>query len=68
MHVKPKTPETVVRDPRTRVRLPADGGRVPDNSFWLRRLIAGDVVKMERPDEKNLAETRAPNGGEENEE
>lgn len=35
----------VVRVPRTRETFPAEGREVPDNdTFWLRRLRAGDVV------------------------
>ncbi len=37
MFVKPLDGLTV-RDPRSRVPLPADGVEVPETSFWLRRL------------------------------
>ncbi len=35
----------VVRDPRSRAKLPHEGAKVPDSSYWLRRLKCGDVVK-----------------------
>ncbi len=44
MIVKPKTPKTIVRDPKTFVQLPPEGKRVPDTSYWCRRLACGDVV------------------------
>ena len=44
MFVKPKDKDMVVRDPRTRAKLPVDGANVPDTSYWHRRLRAGDVV------------------------
>lgn len=47
MHVKPATPGAVIRDPHTRRRLPDEGARVPDTSFWRRRLRAEDVVPVE---------------------
>lgn len=46
MHVKPKTPELVIRDPRSRTKLPPEGALVPDTSYWFRRLRDGDVVKV----------------------
>lgn len=45
MFVKPRTPETVVRDPKSRVKLPPEGKNVPETSYWVRRLQAGDVVR-----------------------
>lgn len=42
LQVKP-APGLVVRDPATRQPLPADGGEVPDTTFWRRRLADGDV-------------------------
>ena len=49
MRVRPKTPGVVIRDPYTRRRLPDEGGRVPNNTFWRRRLRSGDVVPVENP-------------------
>lgn len=47
MRVKPANPNAIIRDPHTRRVLPAEGGNVPDNSFWARRLIAGEVVRLD---------------------
>lgn len=47
MKVKPAVPGAIIRDPQTRLPLPAEGGEVPDNSFWRRRLRAGEVVVLE---------------------
>lgn len=44
MRVKPADPTAVIRDPHTKRPLPAEGGDVPDNSYWNRRLLAGEVV------------------------
>lgn len=46
MIVKPANPGAVIRDPRTKRQLPAAGGRVPDSSYWRRRLRSGDVVPV----------------------
>jgi hypothetical protein len=47
MKVKPVDPAAVIRDPHTRQPLPAEGGDVPENSFWIRRLLAGEVVRLD---------------------
>jgi hypothetical protein len=47
LHVKPAVPGAIVRDPHTKRALPDAGGRVPDNSFWRRRLAHVDVVEVE---------------------
>lgn len=47
MRVKPVNPNAIIRDPHTRRALPADGGDVPNNSFWTRRLIAGEIVRLD---------------------
>lgn len=47
MKVKPVDPNAVIRDPHTKVPLPAEGGEVPDNNFWNRRLLDGSVVRIE---------------------
>lgn len=49
MRVKPADPNAVIRDPHTRRPLPVDGGEVPDSNFWRRRLIAGEVVRIDEP-------------------
>lgn len=43
MFVKPAE-SLVVRDPVTKLQLPADGKEVPENSYWQRRLRDGDVL------------------------
>jgi len=47
MRVKPVIPGAIIRDPHSRIALPADGGEVPESSFWIRRLIAGEVIRVE---------------------
>lgn len=44
MRVRPAIAGTLIRDPHTKRALPVEGGRVPDSSFWRRRLRSGDVV------------------------
>lgn len=61
MRVKPVDPNAKIRDPHTMRPLPAEGGDVPDDNFWNRRLIEGDVVRIEAP----LAEESAPPVGNE---
>lgn len=46
---KPGEAPVVVRDPRSRDKLPPEGRYVPDTSHWRRRLIAGDVVEASPP-------------------
>ncbi|HEY6038259.1 MAG TPA: DUF2635 domain-containing protein [Kofleriaceae bacterium] len=56
MKVKPVDPNAVIRDPQTLQKLPPEGGEVPENTFWTRRLQQGDVVRVE--------ETATPTGRE----
>lgn len=44
MKVKPAVEGAIIRDPMTRMPLPAEGGEVPDNNFWRRRIMHGEVV------------------------
>lgn len=44
LHLKPGRPGLVVRDPISKLKLAPDGGRVPNNQYWQRRIIAGDAV------------------------
>ncbi len=45
MFVKP-APGLKVRDPKTKQHLPESGAEVPDSdSYWVRRLRDGDVVR-----------------------
>lgn len=59
MRVKPVDPNAVIRDPHTMRPLPAEGGEVPDNVFWHRRLVAGEVVRID-----DAANAAKPNGAE----
>lgn len=45
MKVKPN-PGKLMRDPVTRMPLPAEGKEVPNNSFWRRRIKDGDVIAV----------------------
>jgi len=38
-----------VRIPNTHELLPDEGREVPENQFWMRRLLHGDVVPAEPP-------------------
>ncbi len=57
MRVKPVDPSAVIRDPHTQRVLSAEGDDVPDNTFWNRRIIAGEVVRI---DEGEKPRTKAP--------
>lgn len=61
MRVKPQD-GMVVRNPIDGSRLPGSGKNVPNNSYWRRRLAAGDVVPVsaEAPSQKAPAEEKAP--------
>lgn len=48
LFIKP-APGCLVRDPRTKAPLAADGESKPMNGFWLRRLRDGSVVKAQMP-------------------
>ena len=48
MRVKPQEGK-IVRNPLDGSRIPSGGRNVPNNSFWRRRLAAGDVVPAEAP-------------------
>ena len=50
MRVRPVDPAAVIRDPHTKALLPPDGGDVPEDIFWTRRLIAGEVVRCDEID------------------
>lgn len=43
--LKPARDGLIVRDPVTMVPLPSEGKEVERNSYWLRRMAAGDVVE-----------------------
>lgn len=44
--VKPKIADSIVRDPITLIPIPAGGKSVTKNSYWLRRIMFGDVVQI----------------------
>lgn len=44
MRIKPARPGLLVRDPVSKRPLPDSGRDVPETSYWLRRLAAGDVI------------------------
>lgn len=46
MKVRPARSNYIIRDPLTRVPLPHGGKNVPNNSFWRRRIKAGDVIEV----------------------
>lgn len=46
--VKPARKGLVVRKPNC-AQLAAEGETVPENSYWLRRIRGGDVVKITPP-------------------
>lgn len=47
MILKPADPAAVIRDPVTKMRLPAEGGPVPDTNYWVRRTLAGTTYDAE---------------------
>lgn len=50
MFIKPSREGLVVRDPMLAMQpLPAEGAWKPCDSYWTRRLIAGDVVETAPP-------------------
>ena len=56
MYLKPAPGRSIV-DParmkhgRSQAILPESGRNLPDSDYWLRRLRAGDVVKVDPPEE-----------------
>ncbi len=47
MKVKPSKPDLIVRDPKTRKPLPAEGIEVNIlETYWHKRLVCGDVVEV----------------------
>lgn len=60
MRVKPAAKGAIIRDPHTKRPLPAEGADVPENSFWIRRLTAGEVVRVDDPAAPTGREPVAP--------
>lgn len=48
MFVKPKEGVNV-RDPITKLHIPASGAEVPENTYWVRRVESGDVIRTDSP-------------------
>lgn len=60
MFIKPARAGNVVRDPFALMQLlPADGAWKPRDSYWTRRLIAGDVVETTPPADEPVAAPQA---------
>lgn len=49
MKVKYANPELLIRDPVTKRHLPAEGGDVPETSFWVRRVLSGELIRIDQP-------------------
>jgi hypothetical protein len=49
IYLRPADPAAIIRDPHTKRALPADGGRVPSSSYWLRQIRSGAVVHATEP-------------------
>ncbi|PCJ55877.1 MAG: DUF2635 domain-containing protein [Planctomycetota bacterium] len=47
IHIKP-CGSLKIRDPHTMLHLSAEGATVPRNSYWLRRLAAGEVEEVSK--------------------
>lgn len=69
IHVKPAEGRAVPDPDNGYQLLPENGGPVPDNAYWQRRLKDKDVIKSEAPDEPApvVVETKAVEGAKPNE-
>lgn len=47
LKLKPKDPNAIIRDPRTKRPLEANGSWVSDSSFWRRRIVGKEVEVIE---------------------
>ncbi len=73
MFVKPAKQGLVIRRPEIKKGnniLPDTGADVPENSYWLRRLKSGDVLKTQppqsqqgAPDKNNVTVVESSEGG-----
>jgi len=59
MFVKPSDGLRVRFPEKPTEHLSADGATVPRNTYWLRRLKAGDVVKAKAPTKKTTPSTKS---------
>lgn len=46
--VVPKQPGMILRDPITKRILPDEGAFVKKNSFWLKRIVSGEVKLVDK--------------------
>ena len=60
LHVKPAEGRAAPDPDNNYALLPAEGGLVPDNAYWQRRLKDQDVIKPEAPEEAPAAELVVP--------
>lgn len=58
--VKPAVEGTVIRDPHSKMALPASGMLVPKNNFWTRRIQFGEVVVVENPGNEKPKASKQP--------
>ncbi|MDF9346388.1 DUF2635 domain-containing protein [Escherichia coli] len=67
LKIKPAAGKAI-RDPLTMKLLASEGEEKPRNSFWIRRLAAGDVVEVGAPKTRRMIPTlRRKNGVNRNE-
>ena len=69
LHVKPAEGRAAPDPDNNYALLPAEGGLVPDNAYWQRRLKDQDVIKVEAPAEPAsvVATTKVTRGAKTNE-
>ena len=69
LHVKPAEGRAAPDPGNNYALLPAEGGLVPNNAYWQRRLKDQDVIKIEAPGEPApvVATTKATRGAKANE-
>ena len=61
LFVKPVNPAVEIKDPVSRIVLPSEGGEVPDNTFWRRRIdISKDVVEVKPPEAEKVDTDKTP--------
>ena len=49
LFLKPRSPGMSIRDPQSRQKLPDEGGRMPNTSYWQRRIRDKDVIVVDEP-------------------
>lgn len=58
--IKPAQPNAVIRDPISKMALPAEGKEIKMTSYWHRRLIRGEVVEVSTPAPKKVVRKTIP--------